>query len=94
VGQAAIACYPVVLKVIARFFSTVIANVSEEMLMDFMRLCVREWALKRKKGDIAKAIADLKTVVEQTATEGMTTDEKNSYLITAGRAVADRMRDN
>lgn len=79
---------------IAKFFSSLIANVSEEMLMDFVRLLVREWALKRKKGDIAKAIADLKTVVEQTATEGMTDDEKNAHLIAAGRVVAERMRDN
>lgn len=74
-------------------FEKFIANVSEELIMDLVRACVREYAHARKKGDIAKAVADLKKVIEETATEGMTDAEKNALLIDAGRAVNDRLRD-
>lgn len=76
-----------------RFFAKFIAGVSEELFMDLVRACVREYALRRKKGDISKAVADLKKVIEETATEGMTDAEKNALLIDAGRGVVDKLRD-
>lgn len=79
---------------IAKFFAAVIANVSEEMLTDLFRTLVKEYALNRKKGDIDKARDNLKQIIEETAAAELTDAEKNARLSDAGRAVADRLRDN
>lgn len=77
----------------AKFFASLIANISEEMLMDFFRLLVREYAHKRKKADFSQAVNDLKKVIEETANQEMSDAEKNSHLVDAGRAAVDRLRD-
>lgn len=79
---------------IAKFFAAIIANVSEQVLMDLVRAIVKEWALNRKKADIHTAVDSLKKVIDETAGEGMSDAEKNARLVDAGRAVADRVRDN
>lgn len=76
----------------AKFFATFIAGVSEELFMDLVRAIVKEYALNRKKGDIHAAVLDLKKVIE-TAGEGLSDAEKNARLIDAGRAVIDKLRD-
>lgn len=80
---------------IARFFATLIANVSEELLMDLFATVMRELTLKRKKADITKTVEGLKAVIaELESAQGMTDNEKNTRLADAGRAVVERMRDN
>lgn len=76
-----------------KFFARFIANVSEELFMDLVRALVREWALRRKKGDIHQAVIELKKVIDETAAEGMSDDEKNARLVDAGRVVVDKLRD-
>lgn len=76
-----------------QFFAKFIAEVSEEVFMDVVRAIVREYAHARKKGDIKAAVADLRKVIEETATEGMTDAEKNALLIDAGRVVVGKLRD-
>lgn len=75
-----------------KFFATLIASVSEEMLMDLFRAIMREIALNRKKADIAKTIDNLKAVIAEVEKAEMTDEEKNARLADAGRDVAERMR--
>lgn len=79
---------------ISKFLASFIAHISEEMLIDFFRLIVREIALKRKKADFAKAVDDLKKVIDETAHSEMSDAEKNSILADSGRTAIDRLRDN
>lgn len=80
---------------ISKFLAGLVANISEELLMDLFATVMRELTLKRKKADITKTVSSLKVVIaELENAEGMSEDEKNSRLADAGRAVVERMRNN
>lgn len=79
---------------IARFFASIIANVSEELLGDLFRAIIREIVLKRKKTDFSKAVDRLESVINELSKEaGVSDDEKNAKLIAVGRDVVARLRD-
>lgn len=79
---------------IARFFASLIANVSEDMLADLFKAIIREILLKRKKDGFAKAVDRLELVINELAVEvGVSDDEKNAKLIAVGRDVVKRLRE-
>lgn len=80
---------------ISKFLAGLIANFSEELLLDLFATVMRELTVTRKKADITKTVSSLKAVIaELEKAEGMSDAEKNSRLADAGRAVVERMRDN
>lgn len=80
---------------ISKFLAGLVANFSEELLLDLFATVMRELTLNRKKADITKTVSSLKAVIaELELAEGMSDAEKNSRLSDAGRAVVERMRNN
>lgn len=73
------------------FFAKFIAGVSEELLIDLFKAVMHEILLKRKKADIHELVADLKTVIDETAKQDVSDVEKNIRLAAAGRAVIARL---
>lgn len=76
----------------SKFIASIIASVSEEMLLDFFRAIFTELTLDKDKAALSKAVDHLKQVVDETKTSEASDDEKNKLLIDAGRGVADRLR--
>ena len=76
----------------SKFIASIIASVSEEMLLDFFRAILTELTLDKDKAALSKAVDHLKQVVDETKTSEASDDEKNKLLIDAGRGVADRLR--
>lgn len=77
---------------LSKFFASLIANVSEEMLIDLFKAILRELTLSKDKAGLSQAVDHLKKVIDETKESEMSDDEKNNLLIDAGRDVANRMR--
>lgn len=80
---------------IAKFFASLIANLSEKLLMDLLTVVISEVVKSKKKADLSKAVTHLKTVIDELSqNQRLTDDEKNAHLIVAGRTAIDILRDN
>lgn len=74
--------------------SKLLANISEELLLDLFRAVVRELLLKRNKEVLGKAVDQIEqAVTEWKQTEGVDDEEEIQKLIAAGRVAVQRMRD-
>ena len=77
---------------LTKFFASLLANISKDLLMDLFKAILVELILKEDKAELSKAVDHLKKVIDETKESEMSDDEKNKLLINAGRDVANRMR--
>lgn len=76
----------------SKFVASIIANMSEKMLLDFFAAIVRELTLNKNIDGLEKAVDHLQTIIKETKQSELSDEEKNALLVPAGRDVVDRLR--